>query len=74
MSRKTFNDLTTTEAIGVIKEIIKVSESEDEIRERLSAEGFDGNKADVSFVSYEEGKHDASVDVDGPRKEIIQIY
>ena len=44
-SSKPFNELTYEEAVVIVKEIMKTSKSVDEIRERLTDAGFNGDAA-----------------------------
>lgn len=72
MPHKQFHQLSTEEATAVVKGIANSSNSEDEIKRRLTEAGFNGNAAAITSTSHER-MFMAMVMVNGPHGEIIQV-
>lgn len=69
---KTFSELTTDEAKDVARQIVRSSNSEDEIKRRLTEAGFNGDAA--AICSHRYGRmFQAMVMVWGPRGEVIRV-
>lgn len=69
---KPFAELTKDEATAIAKEVVRSSDSEQEIRRRLTEAGFDGRAAAVH--SHRSGPmFQAMVMVFGPRGEVISV-
>ena len=69
-SKKPFKDLTTAEATEIVRRIKNSSHSEEEIRSRLTKEGFNGNGAAVTS-RRSHGMFSAMIMVCGPNGETI---
>ena len=70
MIGKPFNELTSDEAKAVVKEIVRTSNSEEQIKCRLTEAGFNGDKA--AITSTRSGPiFMAIVMIYGPKSEII---
>jgi hypothetical protein len=71
MTKKKFHSLTTEEARELARFCIIGAKSEDEIRQRLTAEGFDGEAASVTSIRSGP-MYMARVMVPGPNGEVIR--
>jgi len=69
---KRFQDLTYTEARQIIRHILISSESEGEVKRRLTEAGFDGGAAGVT-LNRSGNYNTAMAVVHGPKGRIIKV-
>lgn len=69
---KPFNELTEAEATEIVRDIVRSSNSEDEIQRRLTEAGFHGEGAAI-YLPDDAKMFRAMVMVWGPHGEIINV-
>lgn len=69
---KPFHELTKGEATELAKNVVRTSESDEQIRQRLTEAGFDGSEAAICSMGSG-STYQAMVMVFGPNDEVIGI-